>query len=357
MAVPDYYKILGVPKNASDEDIKKAYRKLARKYHPDLNPGNKEAEAKFKELSTANDVLSDPEKRRNYDQFGDPNGPAAQAGPGFQGFDFGDMGGAFGDIFQGFGGNRGRPRRAGPRPGEDLQHTVRIGFADAFHGTKLPINVTRTETCRSCQGSGEAPGAPKSTCPACHGRGVHEQGLGFFKTRAECDECGGTGKKAPACTECQGRGRNPKRETVTIAIPPGVEDGTRLRVAGKGEAGRRGGGAGDLFLQIQVETDARFERRGANLYVRLPVSFTEAAMGAKVEIPTPEGHTTIKIPPGTQSGSKLRLKGQGMPVPRSEQRGDLFAEIQVVTPQIQDERSKELLRELGELNDANIRSK
>lgn len=355
MAVPDYYKILGVPKNASDEDIKKAYRKLARKYHPDLNPGNKEAEAKFKELSTANDVLADAEKRRNYDQFGDPSGPAAQMGPGFQGFDFGDMGGAFGDIFQGFGGSRGRPRRAGPRPGEDLQHTVRIGFSDAFHGSKLPINVTRTETCRPCQGSGEAPGLSKSICGACHGRGVHEQGQGFFKSRVECDECGGTGKKAPACPDCQGRGRNPKRETVTIAIPPGVEDGTRLRVAGKGEAGRRGGGPGDLYLQIQVEADPRFERRGANLYVKLPISFTEAAMGAKVEIPTPEGHTTIKIPPGTQSGSKLRLKGQGMPVPRSEQQGDLFAEIQVVTPQIQDERSKELLRELGQLNDAAIR--
>lgn len=355
MAVPDYYKTLGVPKSASDEDIKKAYRKLARKYHPDLNPGNKEAEAKFKDLSTANDVLSDPEKRRNFDQFGDPNGPAAQMGGG-QGFDFGDMGGAFSDIFQGFAGSR-RPRRAGPRPGEDLQHAVRIGFSDAFTGTRLPINVTRTETCRTCQGSGEAAGAPKTTCQACHGRGFTEQGVGFFKSRVECDECGGTGKKAPACPDCQGRGRNPKRETVTIAIPAGVEDGTRLRVTGKGEAGRRGGGAGDLYLQIQVETDPRFERRGANLYLKLPISFTEAAMGAKVEIPTPEGHSTIKIPPGTQSGSKLRLKGQGMPVPRSEQRGDLFAEIQVVTPQIQDERSKELLRELGVLNDANIRAK
>jgi len=350
MAVPDYYKILGVPKSASDEEVKKAYRKLARKYHPDLNPGNKEAETKFKELSAANDALSDPEKRRNYDQFGDPNGPAAQMG-GAQGFDFG----AFGDIFQGFGGGRGRPRRAGPKPGEDLQHTVRIGFSEVFKGTRLPINVTRTETCRPCQGSGEASGAPKTSCPSCRGQGFHDQGQGFFRSRAECEDCGGTGRKAPACPECQGRGRNPKRETVTVAIPPGVEDGTRLRVAGKGEAGRRGGGPGDLYLQIQVEADPRFERRGANLYVKLPISFSEASLGAKVEIPTPEGTTTIKIPPATQSGSKLRLKGQGMPVPRSEQRGDLFAEIQVVTPQIQDERSKELLRELGEINDSAIR--
>ena len=352
MAVPDYYKILGVPKNASDADIKKAYRKLARKFHPDLNQGNKEAETKFKELSTANDVLSDSEKRRNYDQTGDPNGaPPQMAG---QSFDFGDLGGAFGDFFQKFEGGR-RERHAAPRPGEDTQHTVRISFLDAFRGTKLPITMTRTETCRLCQGSGEVPGAVKSVCAVCKGRGFHEQGMGFFKSQIECDACGGSGRKAPPCTDCQGRGRNPKRETVTVAIPPGVEDGTRLRVTGKGEAGRRGGGAGDLYLQIQVEADPRFERRGANLYHKLPISFTEAALGAKVGIPTPEGHSTIKIPPGTQSGSKLRLKGQGMPIPRSEQRGDLFAEIQVVTPLIQDERSKELLRELGEINDAAIR--
>ena len=357
MAVPDYYKLLGLSRNASEEDIKKTYRKLARKYHPDLNPGNKESESRFKEVSEAYEVLSDPEKRRNYDQFGDPNGPAPQTGG--QGFDFGGFntggGGAFEDLFQGFGAGRSRPRRAGPKPGEDLKHLVRVSFRDAFHGTKLPMNITRTEACRACQGTGEVPGAAKSPCQACSGRGFQEHGFGFLKSRYECEVCGGTGKKAPSCSECQGRGRNPKRETVTVAIPPGVEDGTKLRVSGKGEAGRHGGGPGDLYLQIQVEADPRFERRGANLYVKLPISFTEAALGAKVDIPTPEGATTIKIPPGTQSGSKLRLKGQGMPVPRSDQRGDLFTEIQVITPHIQDERSKELLRELGQLNDSNIR--
>ncbi|MCE1229045.1 MAG: molecular chaperone DnaJ [Firmicutes bacterium] len=357
-AHPDYYKILGVSKGASDDDIKKAYRKLARKYHPDLNPGDKQAEAKFKELSAANDVLSDPEKRKNYDQFGDPAGAPQMGHPGFEGaggqsFDFGDLGEAFGGFFQNFGSGR-RARRAGPKPGEDLQHTVRISFQDAFKGTKLPLQVSRTETCRACQGSGEAPGASKTTCPTCKGRGYFEQG-GILRGRVECDDCGGAGQKAAPCPECQGRGRNPKRETVTVAIPPGVEDGAKLRVAGKGEAGRRGGGAGDLYLQVQVEHDARFERKGPNLYVKLPISFTEAALGAKVDIPTPEGTSTIKIPPGTQSASKLRLKGQGMPVPKSDQRGDLFAEIQVVTPKIQDERSKELLRELGDLNDHGIR--
>jgi len=363
MAVPDYYHILGVPKNASEEDLKKAYRKLARKHHPDLNPGDKAAEAHFKEITEAHEILTDPEKRRNYDQFGNPNGPTAQAGGAqqfdFGGFDFGGAGGSggFGDFFQHFGGgSKRRERQAGPKPGEDLQHLVRISFRDAFQGTKLPLNITRTETCRGCQGTGEAPGAAKATCSSCQGKGVQEHGVGFLKSRYECEACGGTGRKAPACPECQGRGRNPKKETVTIAIPPGVEDGTKLRVAGKGEAGRRGGGSGDLFLQIQVETDPQFERKGPNLYLKLPISFSEAALGAKVEIPTPDGQTTIKIPPGTQGGSRLRLKGKGMPIPRSDkQRGDLFAEIQVITPQIQDERSKELLRELGELNDAAIR--
>lgn len=355
MAAPDYYKTLGVPRNASDEEIKKAYRKLARKYHPDLNPGNKEAESRFKELTEAHEALGNPEKRRNYDQFGDPNGPG-MPGPGAGGFDFGGFGPSFEDFFSGMGGG-GRPMRQGPKPGEDLQHTVRIAFKDAFEGTKLSLNLTRTETCRGCQGSGESPTAPKGTCSACGGRGHREQGMGFFKSRAVCDVCGGSGRKSPECPDCQGRGRNPKRETITVAIPAGVEDGARLRVGGKGEAGRRGGGPGDLYLQIQVEGDPRFERRGANLYMRLPISFTEAALGAKVEIPTPEGHTTIKIPPGSQSGAKLRVKGQGMPVPKSAgQRGDLFTELQVVTPTIQDERSKELLRELAELNDLDIRS-
>jgi molecular chaperone DnaJ len=359
MAHPDYYKILGVPRGASEEDIKKAYRKLARKYHPDLNPGNKDSEAKFKELSEANDVLSDAEKRKNYDTYGDPAGPPAAAGPGpsFEGFDPG--GGGFGetfqDLFRNFGSGRTRGR-GGPKPGEDTQHVVRIGFREAFHGTKLSLSLQRTETCRACQGTGDLPGSRPATCSACGGRGFTEEGGGFFHTRVECPVCGGTGKKAAPCPTCQGRGRVPKAETVTVAIPAGVEDGTRLRVAGKGEAGRRGGGSGDLYLQVQVEPDPRFERRGPNLYLDLPISFTEAALGTKVEIPTPDGHSTIKIPPGTQGGASLRLKGLGMPIPGSPQRGDLFARIKVVTPKIVDERSKDLLRELAELNDAAIRA-
>ena len=349
MPSTDYYKTLGISKNASDDDIKKAYRKLARKYHPDLNPGNQEAEAKFKEITEAHEVLSDKEKRQNYDAYGDPNGPGAQAQGGF------DFSG-FGDFFS-FGRQRSsRSGRPAPRRGEDIQRTVRISFMDAFQGVKLPIQINRTETCKACQGTGEAPGAAKQNCSACNGTGYIEQGPSFFKSRRECPECGGAGRKAPACAECQGRGRNPFRDTVTIAIPAGIEDGAKLRVTGKGEAGQRGGGPGDLFLFIQVDKDARFERKGSNLYIKLPISFTEAALGTKVEVPTPESQTTIRIPPGTQGGSKLRIKNQGMPIPKSDQRGDLFAEIKVVTPNIQDERSKELLRELGEINDYDLRS-
>jgi molecular chaperone DnaJ len=354
MAHPDFYKILGVPRGATEEDIKKAYRKLARKYHPDLNPGNKDSEARFKEVTEANEVLSDTEKRKNYDTYGDPAGPGAQP----QGFSFdefeGGGGSTFQDLFRGFG-NKGGRKRPGPKPGEDTQHTVRIAFRDAFHGTRLSLSLQRSETCPACQGSGDLPGSRPTTCATCGGQGFREEGAGFFRARRECPACAGTGKKAPPCSACQGRGRVPKAETVTVAIPAGVEDGTRLRVAGKGEAGRRGGGPGDLYLQIQVEPDARFERRGPNLYLDLPISFSEAALGTKVEVPTPEGHSTIKIPPGTQSNANLRLKGLGMPIPGSPTRGDLFARIKVLTPKIVDERSKELLRELAELNDAGIR--
>lgn len=343
MSHPDYYRILGVSRSASDEEVKKAYRKLARKYHPDLNPGDGTAEARFKEVTAANDVLSDAEKRRNYDQYGDPAGPPQMGGGGgFQGFDFGDL----------FGGLGGRPGRGGPQRGEDLHRSVSLGFKDAFQGTRLSFQIQRSESCAVCSGSGEQSGR-RETCRACHGKG---KAGGFMGFQRPCPECGGRGSVAPPCGECKGAGRHPRQETVTLNIPAGVEDGARLRAAGKGEAGRRGGGPGDLYLDIHVQPDPRFERKGPNLHVKLPVSFTEAALGAKVDVPTPEGKATLKVPPGVQPGTKLRLKGHGMPVPRSEQRGDLYAEVVLVTPAIQDERSKELLRELGELNDRAVRA-
>jgi molecular chaperone DnaJ len=268
--------------------------------------------------------------------------------------------GDFGNFFQGFGQQRPPKKgRSTPRRGEDVQRTVRIGFRDAFQGVNLPIQVHRTEACRTCQGTGEAPGA-KQACRNCNGAGSVEQGQGIFRSRHECPVCGGAGRRGPDCVDCQGRGRNPLQDAVTVAIPAGIEDGATLRVKGRGEAGQRGGEAGNLILSIQVDRDARFERKGPNLHIRLPISFTEAALGAKVEVPTPESTpesmTAIRIPPGTQSGAQLRLKGKGMPIPKSGQRGDLLAEVQVVTPNIQDERSKEILRELAEINDANVRA-
>ena len=349
MPSPDYYKILGVSRSASEEEIKKAYRKLARKHHPDLNPGDAKSEAKFKELSEANDVLSDLEKRKNYDTFGDPNGPGPQMPQGAHpGESF-----SFEDMFAGFG---GRPMRHGPERGEDLLHAVRLGFREAFEGKRLSLRVNRSEPCLACRGTGEA-NKKQVTCRTCQGKGKVGGASGFMAFGRACPDCLGRGTKSPPCPDCGGTGRHGREETVTIAIPAGVEDGARLRVAGKGEAGRRGGGPGDLFLQISMEPDARFERKGPNLYVKLPISFSEAALGAKVDVPTPEGQQTIKVPPGTQTGARLRLKGQGMPIPRATQRGDLIAEVAVQTPMIQDERSKELLRELAELNDADVRKK
>jgi molecular chaperone DnaJ len=347
MAKRDYYKSLGVPKGASDDDIKKAYRKLARKYHPDLNPNSPSAESRFKEISEAYENLSDPTKRSNYDQYGDAQGPGAVppgfSSSGFSGFNFGS-GIDLGDLF----GNR--VQRTGPERGSDLVHGVRIGFADAFRGTKLTLNIQRTESCTPCQGTGDTL-SQKKTCGQCKGQGRFQSRNFLFGGTQLCPACEGRGYTAPPCSMCHGQGHRPKQESLTLAIPPGVDEGSRLRVTGKGEAGYRGGGSGDFYVQISVDPDPRFDRKGHNLYVSLPVSFSEAALGAKIEIPTPEGVTTLKVPPGIQTGTKLRVKGQGMPIMRSEQRGDLFAEIHVVTPKIQDERSKDLLRELGALND------
>jgi molecular chaperone DnaJ len=353
MINPDFYKILGISRDASEEDIKKSYRKLARKYHPDLNPGDKDAEAKFKELNDANEVLSDATKRKNYDLYGDPSGPTTQHNAGFSygGPEFSDeFGDAFQSIFSGFGGKSSR-QKARPKTGADTQHLVRIGFKEAFSGTKLTLNLQRSEVCRTCQGSGDLLGSPITTCTSCSGSGYQEGGAGFFRTRHECPTCSGAGKKAASCISCHGCGLVPKTEPVTIVIPAGVDDGLQLRVVGKGEAGRRGGKSGNLYVKIQVEPDVIFERRGPNLYLDLPISFSDAALGSKMEIVTPEGFSTIKIPPGTQSHTNLRLKGLGMPIIGSSQRGDLFAKIKVVTPKIKDERSKELFRELAELND------
>jgi molecular chaperone DnaJ len=370
----DYYATLGVERGAKPEQIRKAYKRLARKHHPDVNPGNKAAEEKFKELQEAYDVLGDERKRKIYDQFGfysdnippdayAPTSAARPGGPGFDfsGFDFSDSGaeegrgggsgGGFRDLFsQLF--SRGREREAtrrGPERGSDLEHHMHLGFWDAIRGTQVRLTVGRAEACSTCRGTGVASG-PSVTCPACGGSGKASRSAGSMRFSVTCPRCGGSGREQRRCGTCGGAGHLRKPESFDVRIPAGVDSGSRVRIAGKGNAGVNGGPPGDLFIITEVEPHPLFERKGDNIYVKVPVTITEAALGAKVEVPTLDGPSTIKIPPSTQGGQKLRLRGRGAPSLRGNVRGDQFVEVQVVVPRIADERSKEILRELGRLN-------
>jgi molecular chaperone DnaJ len=391
-AKSDYYEILGVKKSASPDDIRKAFRKLARKYHPDVNPGDKAAEEKFKKISEANDVLSDPKKRKVYDQIGyysdniDPAtaeayaraqqggyGPAPGRGGGpqgvpvdFEGFDFSDVfsganqqpqagqgSGSFRDIFSGiFGGaQRGgfgmEPQ--GPEPGTDLEYQVNVGFWQAIRGDELRLNITRLATCTNCHGRGflEAPGA----CPECGGSGHIQQHGGRMKFNVTCPRCGGSGRARSVCHICSGQGVVNRTEPLTVRIKPGTRDGQRIRIPGKGNAGPRGGAPGDLYIIVRAGDHPVFHREGDDIRLTVPVSPTEAALGAKVEVPTIDGRALLRIPPGTQSGQKLRLREKGVPsATREGHRGDEIVEIRVAVPHVKDERSKEILRELAKLN-------
>jgi len=396
----DYYEILGVKKSASAEDIRKAFRKLARKYHPDVNPGDKSAEEKFKALSEANDVLSDPKKRKIYDQVGFysdnidpataeayaragggagagspggfpggfPGGGAQQGGQGvpfdFGGFDFSDLvdgagrgrkssggGGSFRDIFGSiFGGGRGTaPVEEGPEPGTDLEYQVNVPFWTAIRGGVMRLNITRQEVCSQCHGQGflESPGK----CPECNGTGQITQTGGRMKFNVQCPRCHGTGKNLTVCPTCHGEGTVTKTEPLEVRIKAGTRDGQRIRIPGKGSAGARGGAPGDLYAIIRTEQHPIFRRDGDDIYLTVPVSSTEAALGAKIEVPTIDGRALLKIPPGTQSGQKLRLREKGVPSATKEGvRGDEIVEITVTVPMPRDERTKELLRELAKLN-------
>lgn len=370
----DYYATLGVERSAKPEQIRKAYRRLARKYHPDFNPGNKAAEEKFKLLQEAYDVLSDEKKRQIYDQYGfysdniPPGGPGAPyptGAPGpavdFSGFDFSDfgvsqergggVGSAFRDLFSQIFSRGGEPEPEveGPQKGEDMEHRLHLGFWDAIRGTTVRLTVSRSEACATCHGTGSAGGAAV-TCPACGGTGKTSRQAGVMRFSVTCPECGGSGKHKRRCTACGGTGQARRPESFEVRIPPGVDTGSRVRVPGKGGAGTGGGGSGDLYIVTDVEPHPYFERKGDNIYVRLPVTVTEAALGAKVEVPTIDGLMTIKIPPGTQSGQKLRLREKGAPSLRTSGRGDQFVEVQVMVPKVADERTKEILRELARLN-------
>ncbi len=395
----DYYGALGVKKNASTDEIRKAFRKLARKYHPDVNPGDKTAEEKFKTLSEANEVLSDPKKRKIYDQLGfysdnidpataeayarqggTPGGfpggyPGAQpsgsgsAGAGgvhfdFGGFDFSDLfegggrgkkpssaggGGGFRDIFSSMFDRGAAGAQEAPEPGSDLEYQVNVPFWTAIRGGVMKLNIARRETCGTCHGSGfvEAPG----TCPQCHGKGTIEQTGGRMKFNVQCPRCHGTGKNISTCATCHGEGTVERVEPLEVRIKAGTRDGQRIRLAGKGNAGSHGGPSGDLYVIIRTEDHPIFHREGDDIRLTVPVSATEAALGAKIEVPTIDGRALLKIPPGTQSGQKLRLREKGVPsATKDGARGDEIVEVKVTVPMPRDERTKELLRELAQLN-------
>jgi molecular chaperone DnaJ len=386
-ATKDYYGILGVKKNASTEEIRKAFRKLARKYHPDVNPGDKSAEEKFKQISEANDVLSDPKKRKIYDQVGfysdniDPataeayargggagfgaggfgSGPRQGQGQGvpfdFGGFDFSDAAeggrrGGFRDIFSSiFGGDRGgvgiEPDE--PQPGSDLEYQVRVGFWDAIRGTVLRLNIARRDVCSTCHGRGfiERPG----TCPQCGGKGQIAQNAGRMKFNVQCPRCQGSGKNVNTCSTCGGEGTVNRTEPIEVRIKPGTRDGQRIRIPSKGNAGTLGGPPGDLYIIVKIGEHPVFRREGDDIFVTVPITVTEAALGGKVEVPTIDGRSVLRIPPGTQSGQKLRLREKGVPsATREPTRGDEIVETKIIAPFPKDERSREILREFAKLN-------
>ncbi len=364
----DYYELLGVPRKASAKDIRAAYRKLARKYHPDLNPGDKSAEEKFKQIQEAYEVLSDTKKRQMYDQFGfNVPGPGGAPHPGagygaspedvhfdFGGFDFG--GGAaggtsfrdlFSQFFRGAGAAQARPER---ERGDDLEYAIDISFAEAMRGTVKKLSFTRLDTCQVCHGAGAAPGDAK-TCPTCGGSGRVTQVSGKMRFQVTCSRCGGSGTLHSVCRNCGGEGRVARMDTLDVRIPPGAQTGSRVRVAGRGNAGMHGGPPGDLYIITNVQPHPFFERRGDDLYTTVPITVSEASLGAKVEVPTIDGRAQVRIPPGTDSGKKLRLREKGAPSARhAGKRGDQIIEVQVVVPKPEDERVRNLLRELSKVD-------
>ena len=327
-----HYETLGVAKNASADELKKAYRKLARQYHPDKNPGDAAAEARFKEVQGAYDVLSDPEKRQQYDTFGSANG---RSGPGPTNVDFGDF--DLGDIFGGlFGGGRGRGRGQAQQRGQrgsDVEVEVRISFEDSLKGLQTTVPVTLELACHTCHGTGASPGTAPKRCPQCEGTGVVATSQGLFALQQPCPTCRGNGTIVDTpCETCHGSGRERRTKRYTVRIPPGVKDGTKIRLKGKGEAGWGGAPAGDLFVVTRVDSSKLYERRGDDLVLDVPVTFGEAAMGATVEIPTPAGRVSLKVPAGSQDGKMLRVKGRGSPRLNGNGQGDLLARLRVSIP-------------------------
>lgn len=345
----DYYEVLGVPVEASAAEIKKAYRKLAMECHPDRNPGDAEAEARFKEAAEAYEVLSDVEKRRIYDTYGHEGlKNTGYSGPGRAEDIFSNINDLFGDLF-GFG-SRGRQRDPNaPIPGDDLRYDMEISFMDAVHGSSREVEITKRDTCWTCEGSGARPGHKPQTCPSCHGRGQVIRSQGFFQVSSTCPQCHGAGRIiTEPCADCDGAGLVNKTKKVSIKIPAGVDNGARMRLRGEGEGGRRGGPAGDLYVVIHVQPHEYFQREGQLIFLRCPVSMVKAALGCEIEVPTIHGKSKLKIPSGTQSGEHFTLRKEGVPSLRGGSKGDMVIEIQVQTPTSLTKRQKELLKEFDE---------
>ena len=351
MAKRDYYEILGVNRDATEDEIKKSYRKLAMKHHPDRNPDNPKAEESFKEAKEAYEVLSDDHKRAAYDQFGHAGvDPSAGAGPGGQGF--GKFADAFGDIFGDiFGGGAGGGRRSNVYRGADLRYNMEISLEDAARGTETKIRIPVMAECETCHGSGARPGTQPVTCTTCGGHGQVRMQQGFFSVQQTCPKCHGTGKmvKEP-CPTCHSAGRVKQHKTLAVKIPAGVDEGDRIRLSGEGEAGVNGGPPGDLYVVVHLKPHDIFQRDGSHLHCEMPVSFTTAALGGEIEIPTLGGHAKMKIPAETQTGAVFRLRGKGIKPLRGNDQGDLMCHVVVETPVKLTERQKELLRELEEIN-------
>ena len=353
----DYYEVLGIHKGASEDEIKKAYKKLARKYHPDMNPGDKEAEEKFKEVNEANEVLSDPEKKARYDQFGfagvDPNyGAGAGGGAYGGGFDFGDLGDIFGSFFGGgFGGQRRNPNA--PQRGESIRASVSISFTEAAFGCEKSVTIERSEQCPTCKGSGCAPGTTPEICPDCHGSGTvqtrRQTPMGVFASNGPCRKCGGTGRLIhQPCSDCRGSGAVRKRRTIKVNIPAGIDHGQTISLRGQGGAGKNGGPAGDLLITVMVQPHEIFRRDGVDVFCEAPITFTQAVLGAELEIPTIDGKVKYSIPEGTQTGTVFRLKGKGVPVLNGRGRGDQYVTVVIETPRSLNKEQKEALRRFSE---------
>jgi len=351
----DYYEVLGVQRNASEDEIKKAFRRLARQYHPDVNK-EKGAEERFKEIAEAYEVLGDAQKRQTYDRFGHAgvSGAAAGAGSPFEGFGFGSFSDLFEQIFAGAAGAAAGTRRAGAQRGADLRYELTISFEEAVKGCQKEIEIPRWETCPTCRGNGAQPGTNTTRCTACQGTGeirrVQQSIFGQFVNVMVCDRCRGEGRVITTpCDRCQGQGRVRNVRRVTVNIPAGVDDGINVRVTGEGEVPPRGGSPGNLYVALSVKPHEYFKRQGTDVLYDLPISFANAALGAEVEVPTLDGKETLKIPTGTQSGRIFRLKGRGVPVVHSTNRGDELVTVKIVTPQSMTSRQKELLREFAEI--------